>query len=189
MGTKRAKELGFSSKLWNEGAKSSHHEDISARPVLSSLLTEIREGKVKHLWVIENSRLSRNDMVASTIRYEMNKQGVMLYTKDGQYDLNNPTDSFTRQILDATSQLENALRAERSRLGKLQKARQGYWHGGHPPFGYKIEKKKLAVDRDESKWIKYIFGSYADNKSQMSIKMKNKRTTINVCLKLSHSFL
>ena len=37
-------------------------------------------------------------------------------------------------------------------------------------INYKIDKKKLAVDKDESKWVKYIFGSYADNTSQMSIK-------------------
>ena len=62
-------------------------------------------------------------MVAAIIRNECNKAGVTFYTKDGQYDLNNPSDVFTRQILDATSQLENALRAERSRMGKLQKVR------------------------------------------------------------------
>ena len=56
LGILRAKELGFKHKIWNEGAKSSHHEDIASRPVLSSLLTDIRDGNVKHLWVIENSR-------------------------------------------------------------------------------------------------------------------------------------
>ena len=49
LGIKKAKELGFKHKLWNEGAKSSHHEDITARPILSALLTDIRDGKVKHL--------------------------------------------------------------------------------------------------------------------------------------------
>ena len=109
LGIKKAGELGFLHKIWNEGAKSSHHEDIALRPMLSQLLAEIRERNVKHLWVIEQSRLSRNDMVAATIRNECNKAGVTFYTKDGQYDLNNPSDIFTRQILDATSQLENAL--------------------------------------------------------------------------------
>ena len=52
MGIKKAKELGFKHKIWNEGAKSSHHEDISLRPKLSQLLTAIREGDVQHLWVI-----------------------------------------------------------------------------------------------------------------------------------------
>jgi len=169
-GVLRAKELGFKHKIWNEGAKSSHHEDIGSRPVLSSLLTEIRDGAVKHLWVIENSRLSRNDMVASTIRYECNKAGVILYTKDGRYDLNNPSDTFTRQILDATSQLENALRTERSRLGKLQKARNGFWHGGPPPFGYELKNKKLVSHPDESKWLKRIFNEYSKGTSTMDIK-------------------
>lgn len=171
LGILRAKELGFKHKIWNEGAKSSHHEDIASRPVLSSLLTDIRDGNVKHLWVIENSRLSRNDMVASTIRYECNKAGVILYTKDGRYDLNNPSDTFTRQILDATSQLENALRTERSRLGKLQKARNGFWHGGVPPFGYKLKDKKLVPHPEESKWLKRIFNEYSKGTSTMDIKI------------------
>lgn len=84
---------------------------------------EIREVNVQHHWAIELSRLSRNDMVAGTIRNECNKAGVTFYAKDGQYDLDNPSDIFTRQILNATSQLENALRVERSRMGKLQKVR------------------------------------------------------------------
>lgn len=170
LGIKKAEELGYKHKLWNEGAKSSHHEDITARPILSALLTDIRDGKVKHLWVIENSRLSRNDMVASTIRYEMNKAGVVLYTKDGRYDLNNPSDTFTRQILDATSQLENALRTERSRLGKLQKARMGQWHGGPPPYGYEIKEKRLQPHEEESKWVKRIFQEYSSGTSMMDIK-------------------
>ena len=170
LGIKKAEELGYKHKLWNEGAKSSHHEDITARPILSALLTDIRDGKVKHLWVIENSRLSRNDMVASTIRYEMNKAGVILYTKDGRYDLNNPSDTFTRQILDATSQLENALRTERSRLGKLQKARMGQWHGGAPPYGYEIKEKRLQPHEEESKWVKRIFQEYSSGTTMMDIK-------------------
>ncbi len=178
LGIKKAGELGLESKVWNEGAKSSHHEDIALRPKLSQLLTEIREGNVQHLWVIEQSRLSRNDMVAATIRNECNKAGVTFYTKDGQYDLNNPSDIFTRQILDATSQLENALRAERSRMGKLQKVRQGFWHGGPPPFGYEIKNGKLSAHPDESKWIKRIFDRYQKGTSVADIKSELDRNGV-----------
>lgn len=178
MGIKKSKELGFKHKVWNEGAKSSHHEDIALRPKLSQLLTAIREGDVKHLWVIDQSRLSRNDFVAATIRNECNKSGVTFYTKDGQYDLANPTDTFTRQILDATSQLENALRAERSRMGKLQKVRQGFWHGGPPPFGYEIKEGKLSANPEESKWIKRIFARYHKGVSVADIKSELDRNGV-----------
>ena len=178
LGIKKAGELGFLHKIWNEGAKSSHHEDIALRPMLSQLLAEIRERNVKHLWVIEQSRLSRNDMVAATIRNECNKAGVTFYTKDGQYDLNNPSDIFTRQILDATSQLENALRVERSRMGKLQKVRQGFWHGGPPPFGYEIKDGKLSPHHDESRWIKKVFDRYHKGTSVADIKSELDRNGV-----------
>ena len=178
LGIKKAGELGFLHKIWNEGAKSSHHEDIALRPMLSQLLAEIRERNVKHLWVIEQSRLSRNDMVAATIRNECNKASVTFYTKDGQYDLNNPSDIFTRQILDATSQLENALRVERSRMGKLQKVRQGFWHGGPPPFGYEIKDGKLSAHPDESKWVKKIYDLYHKGTSTADIKSELDRNGV-----------
>jgi hypothetical protein len=117
-------------------------------------------------------------MVAATIRNECNKAGVTFYTKGGQYDLNNPSDIFTRQILDATSQLENALRTERSRMGKLQKVRQGFWHGGPPPFGYAIKEGKLSAHPVESKWIKKIYDRYHKGTSVADIKSELDRNGV-----------
>ena len=86
LGVKKASELGFSYQHWDEGGRSSHHEDIAERPVLSSLYGFMQTGQIKHLWVYDQSRLSRNDLVASLFRFECSKQGVTLYTKDGQFD-------------------------------------------------------------------------------------------------------
>lgn len=49
LGKKKARQLGFGYKHWDEGGKSSHHEEIAERPVLAELLLKIREGDVKHL--------------------------------------------------------------------------------------------------------------------------------------------
>ena len=66
LGKKKARQLGFGYKHWDEGGKSSHHEEISARPVLAELLLKIREGGVKHLFIYDQSRISRIDIVATT---------------------------------------------------------------------------------------------------------------------------
>ena len=68
-------------------------------------MTEKRKSEIPY-FMLHNQIAS---WFAATIRNECNKAGVTFYTKGGQYDLNNPSDIFTRQILDATSQLENAL--------------------------------------------------------------------------------
>ena len=170
IGTKRAKLLNFTVEHWNEGGKSSHHDDIQGRPVLYELFQAIKAGEVKHLWVYDQSRLARNDQVASIFRYELKKQGVTLYIKDGQFDLSSPSDNLLHQMLDAVAQFENSVRAERSRIGKLMKVKGGFWHGGVPPFGYEISQGKLAENKTESKWVKFIFKQALKGNSVASIK-------------------
>jgi DNA invertase Pin-like site-specific DNA recombinase len=157
LGMKKAKDLKLGFMHWNEGGKSSHHEDIQGRPKLYELFQAIKSGEVKHLWVYDQSRLSRNDQVASIFRYELNKQGVTLYTKDGQFDLSSPSDKLLKQMLDAVAEFENSVRAERSRIGKLMKVKAGFWHGGPPPYGYLLAAGKLVENKSESKWVKFIF--------------------------------
>ena len=170
MGRDRAETLGFKARLWNEGGKSSNHEEISERPVLQSLVNEIMTGSAKHIFVYDQSRLSRNDNVASTIRYQCQKHGVMLYTKDGTYDFNSSSDTFMKQVHDAIAQLDNAVRTERTRSGKVQRVKQHQWHGGPPPFGYQLENKKLVVAKAEGIKIKEIFQRYASGEASHGIK-------------------
>ena len=172
IGIERAKSLGFEFKLWNEGGRSSNHEEIDKRPVLSQVYDGIRKGVIKHLFVYDQSRLSRNDNVSSIFRYECNKQGVTLYNKEGKYDLGNPQDQFLKQILDAVGQFDNAQRTERTRLGKIGRIRQGNWMGGPPPFGYEIRDKKLVIEAAEAKWVTRIFEMYANRISTMDIKIE-----------------
>ena len=170
-GQQRAKQLGLAVKHWDEGGRSSHHEEIADRPTLAALYQAIKNGDVKHLFVYDQSRLSRNDNVASIFRYECNKQGVTLYTKDGQFDLANPQDRFLKQILDGLSEFDNAMRAERTRLGKLNRTRSGFWHGGPPPFGYRVVDKRLEIEPKEARWVKKIFTHGFKGTSPRDIKV------------------
>lgn len=178
LGVERARSLGFEYKVWNEGGRSSNHEDIAERPKLASLINDVIAGKVKHIFVYDQSRLSRNDNVSSYIRYHCNKNGVRLYTKDGTIDFGNATDKFQNQILDAVAQLDNALRADRTRQGKLHRVKQNQWHGGSPVFGYKLEAKKLVIDPAEALAVKSIFKRYAAGDSVAEISKYLSKTGV-----------
>ena len=170
LGVARAKQLKLVPRRWDEGGKSSHHEDITGRPVLYALYEAIKRGEVKHLWVYDQSRLSRIDNVASAFRYACMKAEVTLYTKDGNFDLSNPQDKLMKGFLDMMAEFENTIRAERTRLGKLNRARQGFWFGGPPPFGYKIVGKKLVLNKEESVWVKKIFTETVKGASTVDVK-------------------
>ena len=61
LGIKKSKELGMKYQIWNEAAASSHHEILTNRSNISELLLGINKGTIKHLFVYNNDRLSRND--------------------------------------------------------------------------------------------------------------------------------
>ena len=169
-GKTKSKELGMKNKVWDEGAKSSHSEDLQNRPIMLQVLREIEDGNIKHLFVYNNDRLSRNDQTQHIIKNAIRKNGVKLYTKDGTYDLNNPTDKLIKSLLDGVAEYDNALRAERSRIGRLNKVRNGGWYGAPPPFGYKILEGKLVPHPEESKTVKKIFAWFNKGKSIADIK-------------------
>jgi len=104
LGIKKSKELGMEYQIWNEGAASSHHENLTNRPKIRELLFDIEKGNIKHLFVYNNDRLSRNDQTQFLIKNAIIKNGVMLYTKDGTYDLNNPTDKLLKSFLDGVAE-------------------------------------------------------------------------------------
>lgn len=82
-----------------------------------------------------------------------------VYTKDGTYDLNNPTDKLMKSLLDGVAEYDNAIRAERSRLGKMNISKSNVYkqylayHQGHAGYAsgrYKSSDAIKAVARRTS---------------------------------------
>lgn len=170
LGIKKAKELGMKPQVWNEGGQSSRHDDLSNRPVLADILRAIEAENIKHLWIFNTDRLSRNETTWGMIRLRLVQHQVTLHTPSGIFLLSNPTDKLLLGILSEFSSFDNSQRAERSRIGKIKRISQGFWMGGPPPYGYKVEGKRLVAHADERKWIKYIFQSYRDGKTIREIR-------------------
>ena len=172
-GIRRAEQLGMDYKIWDEGAQSSFGDDLGNRPALMSLLTEIEEGRVKHLYVFNTDRLSRNETTWSMIKIRFLQNEVKLYTSSGEYDLHDPMSNMMLTFMGAIAQYDNQLRTTRFRIGKLQNLKnKGGWMGGPPPFGYFIENKKLVPHSDEKKWVKTIYEMYLGGSSLNQIRQE-----------------
>jgi hypothetical protein len=169
-GIRKSQELDLRYKIWNEGGQSSNKEDLTNRPVLSKLLEEVIGGRIKHLYVFNTDRLSRNEQTWFFIKLTLLKNDVKLYTATQNYNFDNPTDRLLLGILSEVSSYDNYLRTERSRLGKFKRIKQGYWMGGSAPFGYVVKDKKLVPNKEESKWVKFIYENYKNGKTIRAIK-------------------
>ena len=107
LGIKKSDELGFEYRLWNEGGKSSSHDDLQNRPVLVELLSEVDEGRVKHLYVFNTDRLSRNGLTWSMIRIKLVKNNVTLHTSQGVYSLSDPMNKLLLGLMSEISSYDN----------------------------------------------------------------------------------
>jgi len=171
MGKELSEKLGFSYVGYDEGSKSSNHEEISKRPKLFELYNLISKKKIKHLFVSDISRLSRTNTVSMMFNILMYKNKVKLYTMKGEYDFLNSEDKLMFGILSLFSQYDNDIRKTRSIMGKLHRLKQNRFIGGTISFGYDVdENKKIIVNKDESKYVKKIFQMYDNFNSTKEIQ-------------------
>jgi DNA invertase Pin-like site-specific DNA recombinase len=174
IGIELANKLGMSYIVHNEGGASSSKDTLENRPVMLKLLKMMDDGLVKNLYVWNTDRLSRNQITWYTIRQKMVKNGVVLYTSNGVHDTQDFMENMILGILSEVSQYDNKVRSERSRLGKIEMVKRNYWRGGDCPFGYKLENdgkaNRLVENKDESKWIQFIYANYANGITLKEIK-------------------
>ncbi len=163
-------KLGMKYQDWNEGPQSSSKDDFENRPRLNRLLLHINQGKVKHLYVFDLDRLSRNEQTWFIIRNTIRDNKVKLYTRNGEMDLSNPTDNLLSGVLGLLSQFTNEQNKIRSQIGRENRVRQGKFPGGKPNFGYINIDKQYKINSDEKPSVIKMFKMYDSGKSIKDIQ-------------------
>ena len=171
-GVSLSKELSFEHKIWNEGSASSSNDNLDKRPVLLNLLDEMERGEIKHLYVYNSDRLSRNQNTWGLIRWKISKNSVLLYTgrDTSPIDTNDPTQNLVMGVLSEISQYENQIRRIRLTSGKFKKVKLGGWMGGPTPFGYQNIDGYLRVHPTEGKWVRKIYEDYSNGHTTTEIR-------------------
>ena len=168
-GKSLSKKLGLDYKDWSEGGKSGSSESIEDRPVLSDLFLDIKLGKIKHIFVQDLSRLSRNPMVSSMLRIELEKHEVKLYTDNSEMDFGSDEQTLLYDFMSSINQFFVKINTKKSKLGKIEHFKKGGYRGGTFPMGYKSKKvdglRRLVIVPKESDYIRKIFEWYDEDKT------------------------
>ena len=161
LGIAKAKELKMQYVIFEEGGESASQENFDNRPKLFELLRLVNEGVAKHIFVFDQTRLSRNDVTKAVITQALSKKKVQLYTASKNFDFHKAEDSLTFKILEAIESYESVLRKARFQLGYVSATKTGRFLKGIPPYGYTKDKNGfLVVDEDEKKVFLEIVSRY-----------------------------
>ena len=150
LGIKKSTELGFDYEIHDEGSESGSLDDPTNRPVLTDMMSRVRSGEIKHIFVYEYSRLSRSPVLSSILNRDFKEHGVTIHLPTGQYDLSSPIDQMVSSILQSVSTYERQTTLNRSRLGLRKAYEKGKITGQVPPLGYKKnDEGYMVIDEDE----------------------------------------
>jgi DNA invertase Pin-like site-specific DNA recombinase len=175
-GITKSKELGMDYKDWNEEGTSGSSENIEDREILTELYTQLQLGNVKHLYVFDLSRLSRNPIVSSLLRKGLEQNQVLLYTNDSNVDFKSDEQVLMYDFFSSINQFFVRVQRKKSMIGKVSHFQKGGWRGGTYPFGYigsKIEGvRKLVIEPSESEWVRNMYEWYNNGLTINEIRKK-----------------
>jgi DNA invertase Pin-like site-specific DNA recombinase len=121
-----------------------------------------------HVVVHSLSRFSRDVLDSALYGRKLEKAGVTLVsiTQDLADDGNG---KLIRTILNAFDEHQSRENAKHTHRAMMENARQGFWNGSRPPFGYAVavkerrgnkDKKVLVVNADEAPVVRQVFDLY-----------------------------
>lgn len=150
------------------------------RPHFQRLLDDAKSGKFELILVYRIDRFFRNNKQLLIIVDELEKFGVGIKSTTEPFDTSY-LGKFVLSLFGSIAQLERDTFMERSRLGKLRRAKEGYYSGSSPSkFGYDYNKKtkKLEINQKEASVVKLIFSLYNQPDSSL-LKVTRKLRDLN----------
>lgn len=180
-------------KVYSDGGFSGGNID---RPALQQLIRDIKNKSIDIVLVYKLDRLSRSQKdTLNLIEDVFIKNGVDFVSMNENFDTSSPFGRAMIGILSVFAQLEREQIRERMELGRVARAKEGYFHGGgFVPIGYDYIDSKLVINDYEAMQVREIYDlflkGYAITRIHKIIKSKytNKygnwltETTIRSCL-------
>ena len=168
-GIELSKRLNMDYEIHDEGHGSGFSEFSEFRPVFSKVLQKIKDGKIKHLFVKDLSRLTRNEMDSYKISQILLEHDVTLYTTDGKFDLESDDRRMMYKILTMFNEYQVRVSRMKSIEGKVRRVREGKYMLTIP-FGYIREDGYLKEHPQNGEWVKKMFQWYKDGMSSIDIR-------------------
>jgi len=147
-------------QVYEDGGFSGSNID---RPELQRMIENINKGLVSHCIVYKLDRLSRSQKdTLYLIEDVFNKNEVSFVSIKETIDTATPMGRLMIGILSAFAQLERENIRERTRMGMLERVKEGYWMGGgRTPFGYDYDDTQgILVPNKDADTVREMYRLY-----------------------------
>ena len=138
---------------------------VLARPGLDQLRDDVSRGLFNAVYILSPDRLARRYLYQALVIEELKKKGIeVVFLNKAVTD--SPEDQLLLGIEGLISEYERAKILERTRRGRLHRARNGEIMGGSAPYGYdylaktKHRAAHYRINEKETEVVRLIFSLY-----------------------------
>ncbi|AVX21645.1 site-specific DNA recombinase [Carboxydocella sporoproducens DSM 16521] len=132
------------------------------RPGIQKLIEDVNNGKLEVVLVYKLDRLSRAQKdTLYLIEDVFLKNNVDFVSMNESFDTSTPFGRAMIGILSVFAQLERETIKERSLMGRIERAKEGLFHGGgYAPIGYDYIDGKLLINEYEAMQVRKVYDLY-----------------------------
>ena len=150
------------------------------RPALQRLLALIAERRIDIVVVYKVDRLTRSLADFAKLVELFDTQKVSFVSVTQSFNTTTSMGRLTLNVLLSFAQFEREVTGERIRDKISASKKKGLWMGGVVPFGYRVEDRKLIVEKEEAAHVRLMFELYLDLRSipalQAELRARQIRT-------------
>lgn len=145
-------------------AVSARKNKITNRKELENMFEAAKRKEFDFVIVYKSDRLARDPLEHQTIRIVMKTLDIPIIISSTESVYNTDTDLIVQLMEDGFTKYEVDTIIARTRSGLENKAKQGKWLGGKPPFGYTYDKnsEQFIEHNEELCYVKEIFNLYVN---------------------------
>mgnify|MGYP003629802363 FL=1 len=143
------------------------------RPGLQRLLDNIDRGRIDVVVVYKVDRLSRSLSDFARMMEVFDEKQVSFVSVTQQFNTTTSMGRLTLNMLLSFAQFEREVSGERIRDKLAATKKKGYWVGGQPPLGYRLqtgeETKGLFIIPEQADLVRTIFDRYIELSSPVAV--------------------
>ena len=158
------------------------------RPQFQRMMADSKRDRFGLILVYRVDRFFRNNKDLLNTVDELQKCRVSIRSITEPFDTSNYLGKFVLSLFGSIAELERNTFMERSKLGKMRRAKEGYYSGSSPArFGYIYNKetKKIEVNEKEAEAVRLVYELYNQPDSSI-IKVTRKLRTLGYRTKEGH---